>query len=758
MKLNTLSLAPLTAAVLMLCGTAAHAADWTVSADPLVVTAAPKNLQVQPQNPPTFMWPRHASNPPGYTVEVKLNGAVVQTYAADRNWYLPTKGLAAGTYTWHVRPSNSTNVADWSPDRSFVINSTSLLFEVPSNADLRTAIVGTPRPRGLQRGLPLFSNWGSSIKAERTGAYNSLDAEVEWFFAKLPGVKDSMWPLVTNGSVASAAFVAQTNGVRTAIYANGRQLEAAALMYRLTGLQKFLTEALSRGDQLAALNVEGPTSYANQDQGTRVISLSLIKAVDSLGTALDATRRATWLKAVELRTNDMYADLSGSNGRMDQYPFDSHGGTNLGFLALISVLSLGDIPSADTWFNFAFRDYVATTSAWSGPEGGYADGTAYAQYTADFDQQIWQPMVQATGINMFSKPWSLGFLRFFEEFVPPASVRHVYGDQNEVVPTYNILKGYASHYSTPDAAWYFSHITGDMDSLTLLEAPYPLPVNLATSLAPPPNAQLFPGIGWAAMHNNMSIPTGTSLYFKSSQYGSYNHSHADQNSFLLQRGGVPLLWSSGYDDYYGSPLWSSWYRQTKAHNGITYDGGLGQVTDGYTPAGYNRTMAFPGNIMSFSTTPALDYVAGEAGPTYNGVLTQASRKMWYLRTLDAVVVMDNVASAAAHVFEWNFHALAPIVTDTSGNASISYKGQTVCLSPIEPAGLNLVKRVGPPPQTGVIEDHAAYVTTAPVKQVEFLTLIDVGCKKLGAKLQSSSSGRTVLVGPVGNQMSIVLPN
>lgn len=741
MKLNSLSALPLSAVLLFAASSQAHA-DWVQSSDPVVVTPGPANMELQAQNPPTFKWARYSSTTPSYTLVIKSGTTVVQTYTTTRNWYLPTTALPLGTYTWQVAPTGTTT---WSLPRTFIIDSSAQVFQLPDNATLRAAIVATPRPRGLQRGLPLFSSWGTAIKAERLNAYNKLYADVSWGITSVAPVSDALWPLDTTGTPLSSAQVAQMNSVRAAIYANGRQLEGATLMYRLSGEVKFLNEALLRGDAMAALSATGPTSYAQQDQGCRVITLALLRAIDGLGANVSGNRRAAWLNSVTLRTTDIYNDLSGSNGRMDQYPFDSHGGTNLGFLALISTLALGDIPAADTWFDFSFRAYAASFSAWSGPEGGFANGSAYAQYTADLAQQIWQPMQQATGVNMFNKPWSAGFLRYFMHFVPPGATRHVFGDENEVPPTFYVLKGYAAHYPTPAANWYYSHIPGEMDALTLLQAPWPLPVNQATSVAPPANAGLYPSIGWVAMHSDMSSNLRTSLYFKASPYGSYNHSHGEQNSIVLHSAGVPLLPQSGFEDYYGSLLWSTWYRQTKAHNAITYDGGQGQAVDGYTSAGYTRTLAYTGKVTAFSTSATRDYAEGDATVTYSGVLSKAVRKIWYLRNIDAAVVMDTLAAPAAHVFEWNFHTLAPITADAQGNTSVTYMNRSLCIRPINTTGIHFEKRSFPPPKTGV-EDYGVYANNSAVLSTEFLMLLDVGCKKPTVTLTTTSTGRTLQVG------------
>ncbi|HYE38931.1 MAG TPA: DUF4962 domain-containing protein, partial [Ramlibacter sp.] len=471
-------------------------ADWVVSPNVEAIRPAPSNFQVMPQNPPAFSWSRHNSNPASYVLEVSKNGVVVYTYTTTRNWYLPTAAYPQGNYTWRVRPSTST---EWSDPRNFSITPSSAVFQVPDNLALRAAVTRKARPRQLQAGFVTAANWTSAMSAERGKALAALKNEVNWNIANVKSVADSQWPLVSGGAT-SAALAAQASDIRTRVNKLGRQLEAASLLYRLTLDRKYLDEAIRRGDELAALNPNGPTSYANQDQATRVIALSLIKSIDMLYKELTSARRYNWQRIVDLRGTAMYNALSGNNLYIDQYPFDSHGGTSLGFLSLIATLALGDIPNAGKWFDFATRAYINTVYAWSGPEGGFANGTAYGQYTADYALQIWQPLTQATGVNLFSKPWSNGFMQYFAHFVPPGSTRHLFGDENETKPDFRYLKAYAARFNSPHAAWYASNISGDEDTLTLLQAQYPLPYKMAASVTPPPNGALYPSIGWAAMH------------------------------------------------------------------------------------------------------------------------------------------------------------------------------------------------------------------------------------------------------------------
>ncbi|UGQ47646.1 heparinase II/III domain-containing protein [Massilia endophytica] len=723
-------------------------ADWAQSPSARVVRPAPANLQVQPQNPPSFTWAMHSTKPAAYVLELTRSGGVAETFTTDRNWFLPTAALAAGTYTWRVRPANST---DWSSPRSFVIDATkSKAFIVPENAVLKQRVTAKVHPRGLNGSATLKSTWSAAQTAERGAPLTRLSNAVLVRITSIPVYTDANWTLNTTGTM-TAAVNTQLSNIRWAMMDVTRQVEASALLWRLTGNRTFLNEAIKRGNQLAALSPSGPTSYASSDQGCRMIAMALAKAVDFLAADLDATTKARWLGIIENRTNQMYDAFQAwsvsSGGGMDQFPFDSHGQTVQGYIALIAALTLGDIPSAEKWFDWSVRSYVHSIYPWSGPEGGFANGTSYGQHTALSSLEVWQPLAYATGVNLFDKPWSEGFMRSFVHFQPPGSVRHTFGDEHEQAPQPTELKGFASRFDTPEAAWYSKSLGGEEDPLTLLQAPYPLPVTRATTTTAPPNGALYPSIGWAAMHSDITNPLRTSLYFKSSPYGSLNHSHGDQNSLVLNSGGRPLLIESGYMDWYGSPLWNDWYRQTKAHNAITFDGGKGQNVGG----NYDTNLTRNGTITSFASTPGMDYVEGDATPAYDGVLTRARRQMWYLRAMDAVIVRDTLDSATAHTYEWNFHA--PVVMNVANNvATITNVDRSVCVRPVT-GDMTLEKRVGAAPKAGVVEDHAAFVK-APATKAEFLVVLDVGCKNPTIALTPTATGRTLTVGGV----NITLPN
>ena len=725
-------------ALASLCALSLNAhADWAQATDPLIVQPGPAGGTIQAQNPPGFTWARHPTGPASYDIEITPSGGVPMLAVVERNWYLPTKALPLGNYSWRVRPSGSN---DWSTPRSFSLTTRSNLFEVPDNATLRARISAKPRPRALPPSFTRYSTWDAAKKTDLGPYVSRMTNEIKLQINALPALSDSRWPIVISTPL-TAAMAAQQTDIRQRINEASRQLEAAAVMWRMKRDPMFLTEALRKGDQLAAVDTRGPTSYVNQDQATRQISVSLIKAVDILAGDLDSGRKARWLETVRVRTEEIYRNLAGDNGRLDQYPFDSHGNTSLVFLVLVSSLSLGDIPEAQKWFDFSFRAYANAPSPWAGPEGGFANGTAYAEYAAGYLVQLWDPLTQATGVNFYAKPWSLGFLDFAIQFTPPGSRVHAFGDGSETRPDTRVFHAFGSRMVSPRAAWYVSKLGGTEDTLSLLQAPYPMPVAGTRLRSPPSSTAYYPSTGWVSMHSDIALTSRSSLYFKSSPYGSFSHSHGDQNGLLLSVAGQPLLVKAGWYDWYGSPYWTDWYHQTRSQNAITFDGGKGQLV-----TGYREQLQRNGKIIGYAAQPSYDFAEGDATAAYGGQLTMARRQVWHLRNGgNAILVRDRLAATVPHTYEFNLHAPVAMTVESPSAVKIAINGQSVCIRSLN-SDARFAKWIGPGGKTNVVEDHGAfYLPNDGKSTAEFLVLLDVGCKRPAVQVSTAGTVRTVTV-------------
>ena len=153
------------------------------------------------------------------------------------------------------------------------------------------------------------------------------------------------------------------------------------------------------------------------------------------------------------------------------------------------------------------------------------------------------------------------------------------------------------------------------------------------------------------------------MTFKSSPFGSFNHSHPDQNSFIIEAFGENLAIKSGYYDFYHSAHDSGFTRKTGAHNSVTVANSLGQQDDSF---------AAKGKLTAFLHHPKFDLVSGDASDAYtdSSRMEFFERHMLYLRP-DMFVVIDELKNnhPKGKAFEWWLNAEHDIEVYEEGNGA-----------------------------------------------------------------------------------------
>lgn len=335
------------------------------------------------------------------------------------------------------------------------------------------------------------------------------------------------------------------------------------------------------------------------------------------------------------------------------YPENAIAFNALGKFVGALLVVRGDMPEMDAWLRTALPAYVASVSPWGGSDGGFANGSSYAEWDAGESLIMWDLVERVLGLPFYRKPWLAAFPRFIAYTLPPGSAAGVFGDGAETKRGEEWARFGKAIMNRSDSAlsrWYVKQQSGeDYARLHILLSPREYG-GAAALPAAQPNGAYFPSVGWAAMHSSLADRLRTSVFFKSSPFGSVNHSHADQNSFVMYSKGKVLAMDSGAYDYYNSPHWRGYYKQTKAHNAVTFDGGMGQ---GLGPAGLGERAA-SGALSKFLQAPAYDIVAGDAAPAYRGALTRAKRTLVFIRP-STLVTVDQLDSATPRRYEYNLH-------------------------------------------------------------------------------------------------------
>lgn len=335
------------------------------------------------------------------------------------------------------------------------------------------------------------------------------------------------------------------------------------------------------------------------------------------------------------------------------------------------------------WLDNAIKTYVTKLPNWggdsgfaSGPtnpaDGGYSNGSAYLLYDTSESLLSWDAMERVLDYPLYSKPYLQHLPEFIVFTTPPGSPAGAFGDGAES-PMSNerarLGKSIMNRLDSNFTRWFVANSSGDDPSrLSMLLS------KRAKSAVPQPTEYLsaaFPSVGIAALHSSFE-PDRLSILFKgSTPFGSVNHAHADQNSFVIYNKGKILAMDSGYYDDYNSAHRRLWSKQTKAHNAITFDVGQGQYmasdqgsrTPGAKPITLNPGAARPSTSVALTAsltvpgTPSVPYdiVTSDAAPSYGGALTKALRTLVYLRSMSTVVIVDQLASETARTWEYNLH-------------------------------------------------------------------------------------------------------
>lgn len=710
---------------LLLCPALAWADDWAGN-DQLAAPVRPRDGAAVEQTPPDFGWPELARDAK-YELTLTYPGGRRKTLAAPQNFLNWPEQLPPGSYAWQVKAISSRGTVQ-SDERRFVVNELSKSFVVPDMAKLTAEVAARPHPRGLPG-----KNELKAMARQRSAGLSTLLREVN-------GKVRTPLPAEPRGPNAGS------NDAN--VFDEAKRTLNSLQAYALTGEEAYYADSLRRVRNMASWDPNGGTSFVTErmDRSARFMTFVLALGYDWLYPRLDADTRSQLSAVLKARMGQMYDELVGERSRIAARPRDSHGIQTSIMLAAMLPLVAGDVPEASKWMARSLPLALNLINPWAGEEGGFANGTAYSIWGMGDTLLYFYVLRWSTGIDVGQKAWVRNWGRFMAYFDPPGSPVRLFGDGheqamlNEHRARYG--KGYAAFAPSPLGNWWASRLSGEDASRAefLMSPATPLEkVSLPKNI---PNSLYLPSIGWVAMHSSLADDDRTSVYFKSSPppFGAFNHSHADQNGFVINAGGRRLAIESGYYDAYKSPHWVNWLHETRSKNAITYDGGKGQL---YYEKG--DKMGY-GQITRFESKPGYDVATGDATRAYGGAVTEALRTLVYVRP-DVVVVYDKLASRTPRTWEWNIHALNKMEVDGNGVA-IRNGGQSLCVDMLAAPLLAFSQTTEwtAPPRKGEDQWHGRFSTRQALPSAEFVAVMRVGCKELPTEARREASGWKIAVG------------
>ena len=610
-------------------------------------------------SPPGFCWWRAA--PAGEVayrliIETASGDEVYRSEPLDDPAHVPGVVLPTGQYRWHVELLTDGNVVDLWPARAFGITADAVPQPWVEPAAL-LANVPSEHPRVLFPKASL-DEVKATLTTTRAEAFDSLIKLTEKFIdLRLPLEPD--YDQIEDPAQRRLAY--RESFVEFRRYHDGA-MRHLALAYLLTGERKYgevakdILLATCEWDPEGISSVSAPSG----DEVGLGIAKSAAEAYDWLHDLLDDAERATVEAMLVARGDQMLRRLQRSD--YVARPSESHNGRLPGYL-LEHAVAAAEHPRAAVWVDYALRVLETVYPHWGGADGGWAEGMSYGTAYNKIFLTPFEVFARATGHDLWQRPFYRKVRQFFIHNVSPIGEVMPWGDMEDtpVPPRAGGIKAlvrfHALKYRDPLARGWCDLLV-DEDGQPAAAEPFPgiiLPDDLPpASPSELPSDNAFHDVGWASMHTAIDQPEDDLLVlFKCSPYGGMSHSHADQNSFAILKGGKALAIPAGkrYPQH-GTPFHTQYTQTTQAHNALLING-QGQI---------NRDGNRGGQIVRFESRPSICLVTGDATNCFAAPVTHNVRHLLRIKP-GLIVVVDEVTASEPVEVSWLLHAKDRMVWD-----------------------------------------------------------------------------------------------
>jgi len=727
--------------------------------------ASPRLILAKAPVPGDYEWAVSYTNTRGATVSTQWRRFSVQSLAsttasaASSNAVAAAGGLSAKTASLQSEAgSNAT--------------------PIPDGQALSYAVMGKAHPRLLPAGSSFARILAAAQSSEHLPVLNALRAAARFALTQtIPTAPGG------SASVANLAAVQDVRQVRQTARTQREQIEALGLIGKLDSNNAMLAAARQRLLALATWAPTGVSSETSNDQANREIYLALATGLDLLWAELSSTERNQITVALRARVLQANQALS----YLDRDPYDSHATGNVRWITQTLLLAAGlpGFPEAQGLLASNWDLSRFTLGIWGDKDGSFGNGIAYGWYSFVSAVPYAASVRTIAGVDLYQLP----FLRHAGDQLiaftaPNTRLPSAFGDETETLDLYpyyasNYYRLHAQMTRDPVDAWYWQANPANLTKINepLIWQLLLLGVDgsaLPRPQAPTQNAWFFADAGLAAVHTNSALSARTSVFFRASRFGAYNHSHADQNSLVYFSQGLPLLINAGYYPYYNSPHHKSVTRATRYKNALTFDGGYGQsesVLGAAKPSDPFHSMDASGDILRSEVRGNLTVLTGDATPAYRAVnpatgtwvplLSNAVRSVVMDRASGMVFVYDWATSATPRRWELNYHspnafaANAATVKASNGAASVCLDRYGPASSFAQTMAWDVAPEVSQPAQA-----HGRFTMLSASTELAHLTVLRDNCRiqsvqvqQQGTRIQVTSAGQTLVFDKRGVTLS-----
>ncbi|RXK86832.1 heparinase II/III domain-containing protein [Filimonas effusa] len=255
-----------------------------------------------------------------------------------------------------------------------------------------------------------------------------------------------------------------------------------------------------------------------------------------------------------------------------------------------------------------------------------------------------------------------------------------FGDTHRTVSAERPVKLlYALGYRNPNMLWYISqvhnnqHREGLFPNMPLGLVYEPEMVN-TPSLPSLPTSALYHDMDWAMMRNSWE-KDATLLAVKSGY--TWNHSHADANSYILYHKGEALIKDAGNSSY-NTKEYPAYFFQSEAHNVVLANGKAQPKEQQYngSPLRGELTELMDGGHIKY-------LMANATGPTAAYFTRNFRHFIWIGKV---IVIIDDVKALQSSSFSWLLHP-GGTSKKIAGDISIVQNNASILVRPLFPETL-----------------------------------------------------------------------
>lgn len=304
------------------------------------------------------------------------------------------------------------------------------------------------------------------------------------------------------------------------------------------------------------------------------------------------------------------------------------------------------------WFDFA-GDIIQHKPKTFDRDGGMYESINYASFgttEALLMRMAW--LNSHPGAKLEDIPQMEQLASFFSHVAYPRSGMLYslnFGDSHKnVTGESSMFLAYAMGADDPAALWYGNQIEpGQHREGFPLHFPmgflYTPDLKKAPETPGLPMSHLWEDFGWATMRDSWD-KDATMLAVKSGM--TWNHSHADANSFIIFHKGTDIIKDAGNCSY-GKPEYRGYFFQSDAHN-IVKVNGEGQPTHQQ----YHGTM-LPGSVSGLVDGGNIKYVLADGTGPMSHLLNRNFRHFLWIDNV--IYIIDDLGSHKPAEFEWLWH-------------------------------------------------------------------------------------------------------